>query len=369
LIKVNDKWLRISILALPSCLFLYNYFKAGNATFQANGIYILTVLIVCEGSRYLIYQSRTWFTQPYKKAKRLLALLPPGIAFVALVFALSKALRNYIAFGNTGLNANQGITLHFENEQVNLGLIGTALLNGTLTFLVLLGIYELAYHFARLQHTERERDRLEKEKLQAELQQLKGIVNPHFLFNNLNSLSSLISENPVQAEAFLDELTKVFRYLLRTNETVLTTVGQELQFMNSYYHLLQTRYGKGIEMQVTVDARFEAYLLPPLTLQLLVENAVKHNRVQKENPLQIDIYSDATNRLIVRNNLSKRENSIESTGIGLRSINSRYKLLGQEGPTIQQEGQFFCVLLPLIPAADASSVMHARIVSNTGAAT
>jgi two-component system, LytTR family, sensor kinase len=203
---------------------------------------------------------------------------------------------------------------------------------------------------------ERERDRLEKEKLHAELQQLKGIVNPHFLFNNLNSLSALISESPAQAEEFLDELTKVFRYLLRNNETDLTTLEQELQFLDSYFHLLQTRYGGAISMQVDIDPVCASYLLPPLTLQLLVENAVKHNRLQKEDPLRIELFSDAHHRLVIRNNLSARQQKAESTGIGLRNIHSRYALLNQEGPVVHKDAGHFAVVIPLILPAPEREV-------------
>lgn len=353
MIKVNDKWLRIGLVAIPCFLFLYNSWTSDSKPLQANIIYVFTVILVCEGSRYLIYSSRKWFRQPLKKTKRLLALIPSGVVFTATCFVLSKMLRNAIAFGS-GTNEKQAFVIHVENDQVELGLIGTSVIYSILVFLLLLGIYELVYHFARLRHTEKERDRLEKEKLQAELQQLKGIINPHFLFNNLNSLSSLISENPSQAEDFLDELTKVFRYLLRNNETELTSLGQELQFINSYYHLLQTRYGKAISMHINIDAGLESYLLPPLTLQLLVENAVKHNRIHKDYPLRIELFNDDGHRLVVKNNLSLREHSIESTGIGIRSINSRYQLLNHETLTIRKDAETFCVIIPLISPANAS---------------
>ncbi|HEX8315248.1 MAG TPA: histidine kinase [Flavisolibacter sp.] len=152
----------------------------------------------------------------------------------------------------------------------------------------------------------------------------------------------------MQAEAFLNELTKVFRYLLRNNSTELTTVGEELQFIHSYYHLLQTRYGKSISLKMDVSEQAQTYLLPPLTLQLLVENAVKHNRLQKEAPLKIEIFSDGESVLIVRNNLSKREKAVESTGIGLHSINSRYGLLQHPAPKIANDRQYFSVMIPLI---------------------
>lgn len=349
MIKVNDTWLRILLIVVPSALFLYNYAIGSAATGQANIIYLLTVLLVCEGSRYLIYRSRNWFTRRHKKFQRLLTLIPLGVAGVSVLFIASKAWRNQIAFGDSAVDVNMGFTLHLNDRQVQLGLVGSSVIYAVLTFLILLWIYELAYHYARLSHTEKERDRLEKEKLQAELQQLKGIVNPHFLFNNLNSLSALISESPAQAEEFLNELTKVFRYLLRTNETNLTTLEQELQFLDSYFHLLQTRYGGAITMQVDIDPEYRSFLLPPLTLQLLVENAVKHNRLLKEVPLRIELFSEGDHRLVIRNNLSPREQKMESTGIGLRNIHHRYTLLNGEGPVIRKEHGHFSVVIPLIP--------------------
>lgn len=328
-------------------LFLYVYVTAGKGVSSANIIYIVTIVAICEISRYIIYKSRTWFKGWLRKLRRTLAVLISGIGAVSLIFIVSKAARNYLAFGDFKLGENYASNVYINNTQLTVGVVGSSVFYAVILFLFLFFIYETVYHFARLRHIEKQNDRLEKQKLQAELQQLKGIVNPHFLFNNLNSLSSLISENPPLAEAFLDELTKVFRYLLRNNNSELTTVAEELQFIHSYYHLLQTRYGRSISLNVNVPAHSQQDLLPPMTLQLLIENAVKHNRLQKDQPLEIGIFLQGTS-LIVRNNLSKRERPVESTGIGLHSINSRYKLLNHPGLTITQDDKFFSVMIPLI---------------------
>jgi LytS/YehU family sensor histidine kinase len=205
---------------------------------------------------------------------------------------------------------------------------------------------------------EREKELLEKQKLQAELQQLKGIVNPHFLFNNLNSLSSLISENPPQAEIFLDELTKVFRYLLRNNNTELVTLAQELQFLRSYFQMLHMRFSNGISMVIDTDPDFDNYVLPPLTLQLLMENAVKHNRINREKPLKIRIFTTPEQQLLITNNLSPKDSRVESTGIGLQSINARYRILNQEGLTIDKTKDDFTVSIPLLTPVVSSVVLQ-----------
>ncbi|MBD2757883.1 sensor histidine kinase [Spirosoma validum] len=129
--------------------------------------------------------------------------------------------------------------------------------------------------------------RLEQENSHMQLRALQAQVNPHFLFNSLNSLSSLIDEEPDRASQFVDRLSVVYRYLLKANDQPLTTLGKELDFIRSYYQLLKTRYGDGLTLTVRVEEGAESKLLPPLTLQLLVENAVKHNSTLTQQPLWI----------------------------------------------------------------------------------
>src|SRR5207302_10574389 len=131
-------------------------------------------------------------------------------------------------------------------------------------------------------------------------------INPHFLFNSLSSLSSLIADDHKRAEKFVDELASVYRYLLQTNEKELTTLAKELEFINAYFHLLKTRFSDGIQMELNVDNKYDDFLLPPLTLQILLENAVKHNVILPDKPLIIKVYTDEADNLIVLNNLQKK---------------------------------------------------------------
>lgn len=195
-----------------------------------------------------------------------------------------------------------------------------------------------------------EADQLKKENLQSQLEGLKGQVNPHFLFNSLNSLSSLISDEPQKAEKFLDELSKVYRYLLRTNEDGLTTLDTEMQFIYSYFHLLKTRYGDGLEMEVRINERFLVYMLPPLTLQILVENAVKHNKILKDQPLKILIMTTNSGKLLVSNNLQRKDRMVSSNRVGLINIVNKYRLMKQEEITVRDDGKEFAVAVPLIPS-------------------
>ena len=216
-----------------------------------------------------------------------------------------------------------------------------------LTFIATLSWYT-NYTYKQWKVSLEEKEKLQKENLQTEFESLKSQVNPHFLFNSLNSLSTLIDEDPPKAEKFLDEMSKVYRYLLRNNEDGLTTVASELQFIRSYYHLLKTRYSDGIDMQITVEDSFMNYQMPPLTLQLLVENAVKHNNILKESPLQIIIGTTEAGRLLVTNNLQKKTLKVNSTKVGLNNIRNKYKLLNQPEVIVREDEGDFSVIVPLI---------------------
>ncbi len=213
---------------------------------------------------------------------------------------------------------------------------------------VYFSLYEGWYILRQWQRTYAEKEALIRAQWQTHFNSLKSQVNPHFLFNSLNALSALIEEAPVQAGQFVDELSKIYRYLLQANDRELTLLETELTFIKSYAHLLQTRHGAGINVRMTVAADYLAHSLPPLTLQLLVENAVKHNVVQASRPLLIEISTTEAGQLRVRNNLQRKNGHIISNGVGLANIAAKYKMLAQADIVIRDEDGHFTVLLPLL---------------------
>jgi hypothetical protein len=208
----------------------------------------------------------------------------------------------------------------------------------------------------RREHVETELavQQLKQGMTEMQMRALQAQINPHFLFNSLNSLSSLIADEPQQAEQFVDELSSVYRYLLRSNEGELTTLDQELRFIQSYYHLLKTRHGAGLNLRTAIDDRYLGAQLPPLTLQLLVENAVKHNIALAEQPLTIRIFTDGQGQLVVENNLQRKPSRVLSNGVGLSNILTKYRVLGQPIPTVRDDGRQFVVRLPLVTAVAAT---------------
>jgi hypothetical protein len=183
---------------------------------------------------------------------------------------------------------------------------------------------------------------------EAQIRALQSQVNPHFLFNSLNSLSSLIDENPQQAIEYVDELSSVYRYLLRASDQKLATVSEELNFIHSYFHLLKTRHGNSLYLDVSVSNASLGKLMPPLTLQLLVENAVKHNRALPDGPLVIRIRTTEESHLIVENNMQRRNVRVDSNRVGLSNITDKYRLIGRTVPLIEENEGWFRVTLPLL---------------------
>lgn len=208
-------------------------------------------------------------------------------------------------------------------------------------------VYETEASYRRIKVSQLEAEQLKKAQLQTQFDSLKEQVNPHFLFNSLNSLSSLITTDPAKAEEFVEEMSRVYRYLLRSNEEQLTTLQKEIDFIESYNMLLKTRFGRGFQPVIRIEEAMKERLLPPMTLQLLMENAVKHNIVDPDMPLIVQLYTQGE-KLVVSNNLQKKNKIVVSNKVGLSNILSKYKLLNYPGVEIKETVNEFIVVLPLI---------------------
>ncbi len=190
-----------------------------------------------------------------------------------------------------------------------------------------------------------ERERLIKQNLQNELAALKNQINPHFLFNSLNSLNYLIRDNKV-ATKFVHQLSFMYRYILQSGHQDLVNIEEELKFINSYVFLIKTRYRDKFNIEIEIDDSFYSVMIPVLTLQLLVENTVKHNEISAKNPLKVRVYID-NDSIVVENKIKQRSAFVDSTGQGLVNIDKRYKLLKNKNIHISNENDFFRVKLPL----------------------
>jgi len=293
-------------------------------------IILMIVYILCGMVAGIMFNRFPKYSQTFKRI---------GLSLIIYVLIMTAGITIiFVGYDYTGF---LGYEMNWSNYFI-------ALAVGIVCNLLATSFNEGAAFFEKWRTLVDEAENLKKENLQSQLEGLKGQVNPHFLFNSLNSLSSLISDEPEKAEKFLDEMSKVYRYMLRSNEDGLTTLESELLFIQSYFHMLKTRYGDGLDMDVKVDNQFLHYQLPPLTLQMLVENAVKHNMILKDSPLHILIMTTNSGKLIVNNNLQRKTKNIISNKIGLSNISKKYQLMKQEEITVQDDGKEFSVALPLL---------------------
>ena len=189
---------------------------------------------------------------------------------------------------------------------------------------------------------------LQKDNLQSQFEVLKQQVNPHFLFNSLNVLTSLIKVEPDLAEAFTEKLSKVYRYVLENKEKDMVPLSTELDFINAYIYLLNIRFMDKVFVDIDISKNKYEKLILPMALQLIIENAIKHNTFSKQKPLKININVDQNSFLVVENNLQVRESYVQSTGVGLTNIKSRYKLIVDKEPEFLKTELSFIVKIPLI---------------------
>jgi LytS/YehU family sensor histidine kinase len=192
----------------------------------------------------------------------------------------------------------------------------------------------------------------EIENLNDKYMSLKNQLNPHFLFNCFSNITSLIDSEPEKAIKFVEELSNVFRYSLTNSDEILVSLSEELKLLNSYFELQLIRHQGLIELESSVDVSKLDFLIPPLTLEILIENAIKHTVFDKHNPLKISIYTRGE-LLIVENNFNPKINSVktESFGIGMKSIKKQYVLLNCGVPTFKIENNVFRVEIPLIKSS------------------
>lgn len=217
----------------------------------------------------------------------------------------------------------------------------------TIIFLCNVGISEYFKSSIVAKENEILAEKLKKENAIANYKLLKAQIEPHFLFNSLSVLSSLIHQNPNLAEEFVVKLSKLLRFAIEQTDRVSVTLSEELKFTENYFFLLQTRFGNALQLKNEIDLNLEDYILPPYSLQLLIENAIQHNKFSEEKPLNIKIYVDQ-NFIWVENNLNIRLKKEYSTKVGLKILSQRIHHLSGKSISFSQDENLFFVKIPLI---------------------
>ena len=331
--KLKNRWIYIALLALYS--FLNIRFTGGD---QLVGIalpdwhlalIILTmVLMLWEGNRLL---------QGYilNRAGRIHPLIVFFMASLGLVVLVSVLPLLVIPNGVGRFNEEFKLTLAFA-FRVNL---------------FLHCINAIIYYINQLKDAQIETQRLKRQTVEAQFEALRNQINPHFLFNSFNVLSNLVYKSADTSAEFIQQLSKVYRYLIYHQENKLVPLKEELEFINSYLYLLEIRFSDNLNVDINVPQHLNGYHVPPVSLQLLIENAIKHNILSQNQPLNIRLGLN-DDYLSVTNNLQLKSSPDESTGVGLNNIVKRYQFLTEKPVQIENNTEFFTVSIPLIHLAD-----------------
>lgn len=225
-------------------------------------------------------------------------------------------------------------------------IINNSLITSVLN-IIIITVIEAIVWFKRSQQSLLKAEILEKENSQIRFETLKSQLNPHFLFNSLNVLSSLIKKDSDKAQNFVDEFSSVYRYTLDVIEKPVVELREEIDYAKSFLFLQKIRFDNAADMEINVDASKLNYLVPPLAVQTLLENAFKHNKATAESPLNIKIYNENDSLLVV-NNLQPKIKDADSKGVGLSNLRKRYELLGEELPQFLVTENEYVAKIPLI---------------------
>jgi len=349
--KINDRWFRflgIPLLAFMSHVIFYNE----NHGFESNIISYWMVLLISIAEAIMLWEANRLVLLFFRNRYPMINQTSRRIIYQVIGCTLATIIIRYLTIWFYDQTMFWGYLFPPEGYLYNIFV-------GLLYVFIIGAFYEGYYYFQSWKEMYLEKEILEKENLQTQLNSLKEQINPHFLFNNLSSLSSLVMEDQHKAVTFINELSSVYRYLLQSNNNNFVTVQEELMFIRHYFHLLKTRFGNGIDLFVDVQQGYFPYSLPPLTLQLLVENAVKHNAILEEKPLQIQIHNKL-DELVVENGIQLKSTPVISGKLGLNNILQKYKLLGGKEVRVEKSIDTFRVIIPLFKETQYETVNSRR---------
>lgn len=296
---------------------------------------IALALVIWQGNRYLLFTLRSyfnWFNHPVRK----IAALILAVTFYTVPLSMLMMIGWYHLFAG-------GI--------VNWDITVTTTLIIMICVIFIVHVYETVF-LVKDSETEMLRNaRLERARAEAELEALKNQIDPHFIFNSLNTLSHLITEHPQKAREFNEHLADVYRYILQNKAGDLVLLREETGFVQQYFSMLKIRFGNALQLEMKVPSEaMEQFLLLPISLQLLLENAVKHNEFSAQEPLALRVLLEGQT-LLVTNEIRIKEQFRPPSGTGLRNLSERYRLVTGKDILVSAHNGTFAVELPLLPLA------------------
>lgn len=263
----------------------------------------------------------------------------PGKRFIVGVITVLVYTPLVIVGLNTAYNLLPGVSTNWGGIDV--------LISIGITFFITFFMFAKAF-LDNWRKASLDTERIKREQMSTKYESLKNQVNPHFLFNSLNALTNLVYEDQDMAADFIRKLSKVYRYVLDNQSKEVVPLDTELAFVNSYLFLQRIRFDDKLKVNIDISGH-EKKMIPPIALQMLFENAIKHNTIAEEEPLYIDVHVENNELLVIKNNLQKKNIPIEeSSGVGLKNITSRYEFLSPTKVEIHETDSEFIVKLPLL---------------------
>lgn len=338
---LKNKWLRWGSELLMGILFRflldvsYSLMYRNYELFQPFSSYLAALLLTIGAFESIFYinkrldKKHPWGANPYK---RFFIQWSLSLA-VSLVFAIFLRWIIVLIF----------IIFSYVNLLDELIIITLVILVATILTVADLSMYLLE----KWRFSLAELERFKKENAEFRFESLRAQVNPHFLFNSLNTLSSLIYQSQEKAETFVKELSDVYRYILEYRDRELVSLEKELEMVRSFIVLIQLRFEQNLTIEINIKDENKKKLIAPLTLQMLIENAIKHNIVSKKKPLHVQIFQE-NDYIIVENNLQKKETETYSSKLGLVNIKNRYDYLTDKKFEVIESPDTFRVKIPLI---------------------
>ena len=294
---------------------------------------IVITIIVWEGNLRLDKLIDSKFPWDQSVRKRILIHLFSSTTYTILSIFLSLKVFNLVICEYSKTEQDKFFTL--------------SIIIGLMTAFIILSIEISVQFFNNWKKSLVEIEKHKAESTQAQLQNLKNQINPHFLFNNLSVLSSLVYLDQDKAVDFINQLSKVYRYILDNRNGELASIESEITFIESYIFLLQLRFDKNIQFEIDIENDKKQGLIPPMALQITVENAIKHNEISNAKPLHISIKTEG-DFLEIKNNLQKRLHTEESSNTGLKNIRDRYRYFSTRSMLVSETETDFTVQLPIL---------------------
>jgi uncharacterized membrane-anchored protein YhcB (DUF1043 family) len=296
------------------------------------GLELLVTVVVA----LLMFALNYYILKPLEKHHKLKVLT---LALAVVLTLISVFVLNDLFFSLLNTVDSEPRTRGFRDEFIYRNFFVSGLVIGCVLIIRLIN---------QKQSVQIENETLKSEALQSQFESLKNQLSPHFLFNSLTALKTLINESPSTAQDYVNNLSKALRYTLQSNEKQLVTLKEEMDFTESYLFLIKMRFDTNLTVVIQVDENYMLFRLPPLTIQTLVENAVKHNEVSKKKPLTLTIKTTDNASLIVKNCIQPKITEEDGTGIGLTNLSKQFQLLLGKEIVITRENNEFGVEIPLI---------------------